>query len=129
MSTFLIHGQEKEPFAITVHIYGMKADRGAVYVALYNSETSFLKNEFKGKIVKVYDKKAIAIFKNIEKGGYAISAFHDKNDNKKMDTNFIGIPKEPIGCSNNAIGFMGPPKYKKAKFTVSKNIIILVKVK
>ena len=33
-----------------------------------------------------------------------------------MDTNFLGIPKEPIGISNNAKGFMGPPKYKDAKF-------------
>ena len=60
---------------------------------------------------------------------YAISVFHDKNDNKKMDTNFIGIPKEPIGCSNGATGFMGPPKYKKAKFTVATDVVIPVKVK
>ena len=126
---FLTHAQEKETYTITVNISGMKADKGDVYVALYNSKASFLKNEFKGAIVKVSDKNAIAIFKNIEKGTYAISAFHDKNNNKKMDTNFVGIPKEPTGCSNGATGFMGPPKYKNAKFELSTNLIISVQVK
>ena len=36
-----------------------------------------------------------------------------------MDTNFLGIPKEPIGTSNNATGFMGPPKFKNAKLKVT----------
>lgn len=129
MSSFLSHSQEKETYTITVNISGMKADKGNAYVALYNKESSFLKEPFKGEIVKVTDKKAVAIFKNIEKGMYAISVFHDKNDNKKMDTNFMGIPKEPTGCSNGATGFMGPPKFKKAKFTITKDIVIPVKVK
>ena len=128
-SIFLAHAQEKESFAITVNISGMKADKGEVYVALYNSEVTFLKDEFKGAIVKVSNKNATAIFKNIEKGTYAISVFHDKNDNKKMDTNFMGIPKEPTGCSNGATGFMGPPKYKNAKFELIENIVIPVQVK
>lgn len=128
-SIFLAHAQEKESFAITVNISGMKADKGDVYVALYNSETSFLKDGFKGAIVKVSNKNATAIFKNIEKGIYAISVFHDENDNKKMDSNFMGIPKEPIGCSNGATGFMGPPKYKNAKFELTEDIVIPVQVK
>lgn len=128
-SIILTHAQEKESYTITVNISGMKADKGNVYVALYNSEASFLKDGIYGAIVKVTDKKATAVFNNIEKGVYAISAFHDKNDNKKMDTNFMGIPKEPTGCSNGARGFMGPPKYKKAKFELIKDTIIPVKVK
>jgi len=121
--------QEVEKYTITVTISGMKSDKGAVYIALYNSEKDFLKKEFKGAIVKVTDLKATAFFKNIKKGTYAILVFHDANDNKKMDTNFLGIPKEPIGTSNNATGFMGPPKFKNAKFKVTGNVLIPIKVK
>ena len=32
---------------------------------------------------------------------------------------FFGIPKEAYGCSNNAKGFMGPPKYEDAKFMLT----------
>mgnify|MGYP005997300017 FL=1 len=46
-----------------------------------------------------------------------------------MDTNFLGIPKEPIGMSNNAKGFMGPPKYKDAKFNVTKDVVLTINVK
>jgi uncharacterized protein (DUF2141 family) len=49
-------------------------------------------------------------------GTYAISAFHDENNDKKVNSNFIGIPKEGIGVSNNAKGSFGPPKFDDAKF-------------
>ena len=128
-SFFLSHAQEKETHTITVTITGMESDKGSVYVALYNSAKDFLKKGFKGDVVKVTNKKATAVFKNIEKGIYAVSVFHDENDNKKLDTRIFGIPKEPIGTSNGATGFMGPPKYKDAKFNVSNDITIPVKVK
>ena len=127
--TGLVYSQAQETFSINLSISGMKSDKGDVYVALYNSEKGFLKKTFKTTIVKVTDKKASASFTGLLKGVYAISVFHDKNDNKKMDTNFLGIPKEPIGMSNDAKAFMGPPKYKDAKFMVDKNLNMTIKVK
>ena len=47
----------------------------------------------------------------------------------KNYTNFLGIPKEPIGMSNDATGFMGAPKYKDAKFKVTKDTAITITVK
>jgi uncharacterized protein (DUF2141 family) len=114
---------------ITLNFEGMKSDKGSLFIALYNTEDSFLKEPIKGTIVKIVDKKATVILKDIPAGVYAVSAFHDENDNKKMDTNFFGIPKEPIGMSNDAKGFMGPPKYKDAKFEVSKNRTLTINVK
>lgn len=118
----------QETQTVTVEFNGMKSDKGDLYIALYNSEDSFLKKPLKGTIAKVIDKKATVVFKDIAIGTYAISAFHDANNNKKMDTNFFGIPKEPIGISNDATGFMGPPKYKNAKFKVLKNIKLSIKI-
>ncbi len=51
-------------------------------------------------------------------GEYAIRLFHDQNGNGEMDANMVGIPKEPWGFSNSATGSFGPPKWKKAKFTI-----------
>ena len=116
----------QEAHTITVEFIGMESDKGNLYVALYNKEKDFLKKSIKGEIVKITDKKATAVFKNIPEGEYAISAFHDENDNKKMDTRIFGIPKEPIGMSNDAKGFMGPPKYKDAKFSVNGNVSLKI---
>ena len=124
------NAQDKETFNLTIEISGMRSDIGKVYIALYNSEQNFLKSskDTKGTSAIVSNKKAVAHFKELPKGEYAISLFHDENDNKKMDTKIFGIPKEPYGFSNDASGFMGPPKYKDAKFIVDTNKTISISV-
>lgn len=102
-----------------IEFEGLKAEKGKLFIALYDKENDFLKKEIKGSIVDIKNGKAQGIFKELNKGTYAISAFYDKNDNGKMDTNFLGIPKEPIACSNNAKGSFGPPKFKDAKFSIA----------
>ena len=119
----------QETFSVTVNFKGMKSDKGDLYIALYDKDGDFLKKAIKGEIVTVKEGKATVEFSGLPSGEYAISCFHDKNDNKKMDTNFFGIPKEPIGISNDATGFMGPPKYKDAKFMVDKDLSLVINVK
>ncbi len=121
--------QESKKATLIVEMSGMDSDKGAVFVAIYKGEENFLKKRYKGDVVKITDKKAIAVFKDLEKGEYAVSVFHDENDNKKMDTNFFGIPKEAYGSSNGARGFMGPPKYKKAKFNLEENKTIKISIR
>jgi uncharacterized protein (DUF2141 family) len=124
---FSAKAQEKT-FNLTVNISGLESNKGMLLVGLYNKKEHFLKQQFKGDIVKIENKKSVVIFKNLPKGEYAVSFVHDENDNKKMDKNFFGIPKEEYGCSNNAKGFMGPPKYDDAKFQLSENKTIIIKI-
>ena len=126
---FSLNAQE-DTFDLTIEITGMSTDKGKVFLALFNSENTFLKSskENKGANAIVKNRKAIAHFKGLKKGDYAVSLFHDENDNNKMDTKIFGIPSEPYGFSNNATGFMGPPKFKNAKFTLNKNKTISIKV-
>ena len=112
---------QEETFNLTINIAGLSSDKGSLLVGVYRTKENFLKKSFKSGIIKIINKKSSVTFKNIPKGVYAVSFIHDENDNKKMDTNFIGIPKEDYGCSNNAIGFMGPPKYKDAKFVLEED--------
>jgi len=118
----------QDQFYITIEFENVENKSGEIFLALYDNKKDFLKNPISGKIIKTVDDKAIVVLKDIPKGTYAISSFYDKNGNKKLDTNFIGIPKEPIGISNNATGFMGPPTYSDAKFTVTKNIYLKIKL-
>ena len=57
----------------------------------------------------------------LEYGEYGISVFHDVDGNNELNTNWIGIPNEPVGMSNDAKGKMGPAKYKDAKFLFNEN--------
>ncbi|MBM4205429.1 MAG: DUF2141 domain-containing protein [Gammaproteobacteria bacterium] len=51
-------------------------------------------------------------------GDYAIRVMHDVNDNGELDSNLVGMPKEPWGMSNNARGNFGPPKFEDARFAL-----------
>ena len=84
---------------------------------------------FRSSHVSVKDKKAVFVFENIEKGTYGFTLFHDVNDNEKLDTNFIGIPKEPYAFSNNKRGSFGPPKYEDVQFDLFDHKTITLSIK
>lgn len=106
---------------------------GKIYVAFYNKEADFLKEEkvFMGKSVEINAKGFATInVENIASGTYAIAAFLDENGNGKMDINFLGIPKEKYGFSNNARPLMRAATFKEASFVVTnKENTIHIKLK
>lgn len=52
-------------------------------------------------------------------GIYAISLFHDVNADNDMNRTAIGLPLEPWGMSNNAMGLMSAPTFEQASFVVT----------
>ncbi len=122
----VLQAQTNSELSITVKINNLDSNNGRVFIALYNSQASFLDSAFKATAKKVVNNSCEVTFENIEKGEYAISLFHDENDNGKMDSNAFGIPSEDYGCSNNAKGFMGPPKWEDAKFEVKNEPVIQI---
>lgn len=124
LSLFLIgiasvQAQNKETFDVVVTISNFKNNNGYAMVAIFNKEESFLNVGLKSAKVKIENNTCSVTFKDLPKGIYAVSMFHDENDNNKMDTNVLGIPKETYGCSNNAKGSFGPPKWDDAKFEIT----------
>lgn len=108
---------------ISVNITKVK-NHGTVYVAIFNKAEGFPMNSdnaFQREMKKANKSKLNFVFSELPFGTYAISVWHDENDNGKFDTNFLGIPKEGVAVSNNAKGMMGPPKFKDAKFLFKKN--------
>ncbi|RZJ56078.1 MAG: DUF2141 domain-containing protein [Flavobacterium sp.] len=106
---------------LTVTVSGLKNNTGVVKVGLYNSDETFLKTSYKSLVSEIKNDQATVTFVGIPAGEYGISTYHDENNNGKLDKNMMGIPSEDYAASNNAKGFMGPPSYKDAKFTVSKD--------
>ena len=49
-------------------------------------------------------------------GKYAVALIHDVNVNHKLDKNFIGMPKEYWGMSNNPHATIKAPPIEKAMF-------------
>lgn len=113
---------DRQTNLIHVEVEGLRNDKGQVVCALYSSPEGFPKNSHKPvarATSLISNKKGVCEFSGIEPGTYAISVFHDENSNGKLDTNFLGIPREGVGASNDAKGHLGPPKFEAAAFQFS----------
>ena len=81
------------------------------------TEKGWLKTPVQGSVAAIRAGAALCVFKGVPRGVYGISAFHDQNNNGKLDTNFIGLPTEDYCASRDARNTFGPPSFADAKFT------------
>lgn len=104
---------------IRVNISGLRNDKGTVLCALFAPGSAF-PGKPEQALARTHSEiksgTATCEFRGIAPGRYAVSAFHDENSNGKIDSNFIGIPKEGLASSNDAKGKFGPPKFDAAAF-------------
>ena len=49
-------------------------------------------------------------------GEYAVQAFHDENENDRIDRGLFGVPREGVGFSRDARIVFGPPAWRDAVF-------------
>ena len=117
--------------SITIEVKGLKSDKGQARILLFKKgQEKYYPSEdekaFKRDVVQIKNKKVVFTYKNISIGNYAISVHHDEDKNDKVNTNFIGIPKESLGASNDAKGNFGPPSFEKAKFILKSSEIKLI---
>ena len=109
---------------ITIKLTGLKSTRGKVLLALYDSAKGFPDDynmAIEQAVVKTI-KGFSHTFKGLPAGNYAVALFHDKNSNEKLDTNFLGIPKEGFGFSNNPRVITGPPSFNKVNFVLKDGV-------
>ena len=110
----------QEQSVIVVKITGFRNDKGQVICALFSSAADFPKNMDKARAVtksQISGRQAVCEFAGVAPGTYGVSVIHDENSNGKLDTNFMGLPKEGVGSSNNVRPHFGPPKFAAAAFT------------
>ncbi len=101
-------------------ILDIRNSTGTVACALFGDPEGFpeefLRYATNIMAIKVQDTKARCDFLDIPPGRYALAVIHDENVNGKLDTNWLGIPKEGYGFSNGARASMGAPSFDAASF-------------
>ena len=129
-----LFGQEnqKKSARLEINIEGLQNNKGKVLVAVNDSEENYSDHDgevYKGAVSKIADKKAVVVFNDIPFGVYAVKVFHDENNNDELDSNFLRIPQEPYGFSNDARGAFGPASWDDAKFEIkTDSMAISIKV-
>ncbi|BDW92600.1 hypothetical protein MACH07_14320 [Flagellimonas marinaquae] len=103
---------------LSVQVNNVKSHKGKVNVAVYDSDEGFLSFDqvLKTKSVVADQGSVVLHISDLPSGEYALAVFHDENDNGKLDTNWLGIPKEKVAFSNAKMKTFGPPKYKECAF-------------
>ena len=110
---------------IVLNIRNVRSNQGFLLAALHNSDKSFPDKPGALMYLKVKAKTGrMQLRFSVETPGkYAISMFHDENNNGILDT-FAGIPTEGYGFSNNARGDFGPPRFSQALLSIDGGEIV-----
>lgn len=106
--TAIIHLSSAQ-IILTIEINNLSNSKGKVLLEVYDGD----KNVITGVKGSIENNSCSIVIKNLKPRKYAFRYFHDENYNDKLDTNWIGIPNEGFGFSNNAIGTFGPPAFEK----------------
>ena len=116
---------------VSATVTGFENNKGSCRACLYNSAEAFNGNGAAVQCVQagISGNKAFISFTNVAAGTYAISVFHDANNNNKFDTNFLGIPKEGYGASKNDLPFASAPRFPANKFEVKDKVSTNLSIK
>lgn len=110
----------RETGSIFVTIEGINHKNGKMMIGLFDNADDFTITPVEAFRIPVDNDKSITVeFTDIEYGIYAVSVYHDINENGELDKNMLGIPVEPYGFSNNPRIITGP-SYEKSTFTLNK---------
>lgn len=116
---------------LTVKAEGLKSSNGLVLAGVYNTADSFLKDgkTYAGTFEVAIEGTTTISIPDLPDGIYAVSIFHDVNGNKILDTNFMGIPKEPVAFSKAKMKTFGPPDFEECAFEVNGDVEINIPFK
>ena len=93
---------------------------GSMHFVLYRGPEGFRHEDRAFRMMKApAGSSSISVrFRDVPPGRYAVMAYHDANDDQKLDLRFGMFPKEGWGLSNNP-KVMGPPSFSASSFSLS----------
>lgn len=110
-----------QAFSTNLIIENVVNNKGKIYISLYNKESDYLSfsHAVVSKMVLPKDRTVTISLKELPAGKYAISGYHDINDNGELD--FGGpynAPIEPLLWGNNALGAYGMPSFAATRVAI-----------
>jgi uncharacterized protein (DUF2141 family) len=116
-----LQAQSSGTATLTVRVTGARNAKGKVRAAPFRGAEGFpndASHAFRTQPAGIDPQtlSAQVVFTDLPAGVYAVSVFHDENMNEKLDQNFVGMPKEGYGASNNPKKKKGPPSFEETKF-------------
>ena len=102
---------------LVVSVVGLEREEGSVRIAVFDSADRFPDEPVLGVVVEP-DGLGAEWSGSLPRGTYAVAVVHDVDGNGKLNTNLLGMPREPYGFSNGARGTFGAPSFEDAGFVL-----------
>jgi len=119
---------------LTITVNNIRHQKGDICFRIYAGEKGFPmsdKSEVQSGCTKITGTSVTKKFPGLKHGTYAVAIVDDQNGDRKLNTDFFGIPKEGFGLSKNPTVSVqtGTPKFRDASFVVNKNTSINIVMK
>lgn len=115
---------------VILNVQGIQVSKGGEISAGIFKNENFPKvgKQFIGKEIAVSTEQMQIVFDNVPIGIYAMVAFQDIDKNKKLKSNFVGFPTEPIGFSRDARIKLGPPDFNDTKVEIQQGKTLTISI-
>lgn len=119
-----------ETLDLNIRITNLKEVTGSIFIGVFNNKESFPKDGHQFRILyeAVTQNPMTYTIEDLPVDEYAVAVFQDINEDKECNLNFIGIPKEPYGFSNDIKPRFSAPSFKKTKFKLIKGDTLAIKL-
>ena len=122
-----LYSEETGPeFEVTLNITNIETIEGKLFLSIYQDAQSFKKKEPLKTVSVQVDGKEMTITEKLPQGEYVFFVYQDLNENDKLDRNFLGMPKEPVGYGNHKGG--RPGGFNKLKIEIKENKSVDIKL-
>ncbi|MEM7220870.1 MAG: DUF2141 domain-containing protein [Pseudomonadota bacterium] len=104
---------------LTIAVNDVRDTSGQIMLRLLASEAEMAGRDSQAAAVMLQARDGVRVtLHDLPAGTYGVQVMHDVNGNGELDTNVVGMPREPWAFSNNAKGRLGPPKWKDVSFEI-----------
>lgn len=108
--------------SLIIHVSGFRNNKGVLGAELFTTFDGWpedVDKSFRHDKFPIEGDHATARFDHLPAGKYGVVVLHDENENRKLDRNMMGVPKEGFGFANNPHVFLSAPPIEKATIPVT----------
>lgn len=122
-------------FSIILTLVGFRSGTGSVGISIFAAEN---REAFPAQSDRAQQTHYISLngstkievpLTGLADGTYAIAVMHDENQDGKLKTNFLGMPTEGFGFSNDPKIYFGAPSFDKAAVKLDQQSRPVIKMK
>ena len=121
--------REDAAASLRLEVSALRNTKGMLACRLFSDAAGFPDGEGLRTVrVAITGSQGSCVFDDVTPGTWAVAVIHDENGNGRLDKNFLGIPSEGYGVSNNRTYAASSPKWEESRFTVTPREPVVLRV-